>query len=38
MKITKMDQALTLLMVLAVYGWLGSLLISKVKVISIVLC
>ncbi len=38
MKITRMDQALTLLIVLAVYGWLGSMLILRFDVINIALC
>jgi hypothetical protein len=38
MKITRMDQALTLLIALAVYGWLGSMLINlKVDLISLAL-
>jgi hypothetical protein len=39
MKITAMDQALTLLIALAVYGWLGSLMFNlKFEVISIWIC
>ena len=39
MKITRMDQALTLLIALAVYGWLGSMLINlRFDVINIALC